>query len=184
MPTTDIMIDLETLGTTPDSVIVSIAAVKFDPFEDYQERGVTSDQLPTLNILVDIDGQTDRRIDDNTVTWWSQQDPLIQETVFSPIGRVSFADALDQLHRFIWNTGGRVWAQGTQFDIAMLEHAYRSINKAYPWQYSQARDSRTLLDLVAVNLPKATHDAVADCWRQIIGVQQALATLGIQRFVR
>jgi len=41
MPVTDVMIDLETLGTTPDSVIVSIAAVKFDPFEDYQERGVT-----------------------------------------------------------------------------------------------------------------------------------------------
>ena len=184
MPTTDIMIDLETLGTTPDSVIVSIAAVKFDPFDDYQTCGVTADQLPTLNILVDIDCQTDRRIDENTVIWWSQQDPLVQETVFSPIGRVSFADALDQLQRFIWNTGGRVWAQGTQFDIAMLEHAYRSVNRAYPWRYSQARDSRTLLDLVAVSLPNATHDAAADCWRQIIGVQQALAALGIQRFVR
>ena len=184
MPTTDIMIDLETLGTTPDSVIVSIAAVKFDPFDDYQTCGVTADQLPTLNILVDIDSQSDRQIDENTVIWWSQQDPQVQERVFNPVGRVNFTEALDQLHRFIWNTGGRVWAQGTQFDIAMLEHAFRSVNRAYPWQYSQARDSRTLLDLVAVNLPKATHDAVADCWRQIIGVQQALATLGIQRFVR
>ena len=71
MPTLDTMIDLETLGSTPDSVILSIAAVKFDPFDDYQDRGITPDQLPTLNILVDIDSQTDRRIDESTVAWWS-----------------------------------------------------------------------------------------------------------------
>ena len=82
MPTLDTMIDLETLGSTPDSVILSIAAVKFDPFDDYQDRGITPDQLPTLNILVDIDSQTDRRIDESTVAWWSQQDPVIQESVF------------------------------------------------------------------------------------------------------
>ena len=33
-PKTDIMIDLETLNTTPDSTILTIGAVKFDPFGD------------------------------------------------------------------------------------------------------------------------------------------------------
>ena len=32
---TQIMLDLETLGTKPDSVIVSIGAVKFSPTEIY-----------------------------------------------------------------------------------------------------------------------------------------------------
>lgn len=184
MPTLDIMIDIESLATQPDAVILSIAAVKFDPFDDYQEKGVDFQDLPTLNLLVDVDSQPNRVVSDSTLSWWGQQDPAVQERVFNTNGRLSFEQALGQLHKFIWNSGGRVWAQGTHFDISILEHAYRSLDQPYPWQYWQARDSRTLLDLVKVDLPNATHDAVADCHRQIVGVQKALATLGIQKFIR
>ena len=184
MATKEIMIDLETLGTKPDSVILSIAAVKFDAFDDYESRAISPAELPTLNLLVDIDSQQDRTVDNSTLDWWSKQDPSVQQKVFCPDGRVSFVNALDQLHRFVWNSGGRIWAQGTHFDITILEHAYRSLDRPYPWQYWQARDSRTVLDLVAVSLPNATHDAVADCWRQIVGVQKALSALGVQRFIR
>lgn len=184
MPLTDVMIDLETLGTTPDAVILGIAAVKFDPFDDYLEKGLDVTDLPALDLLVDVDTQPNRSVEDSTLEWWSKQDPVVQEKMFSTQGRVSFEQALEQLHQFVWNTGGRIWAQGTQFDISILEHSFRSLNRAYPWRYSQARDSRTLLDLVNVSLPNATHDAVADCFRQIVGVQKALATLGVNRFVR
>ena len=34
MAKTDIMIDLETLATSPDAAILTIGAVKFDPFGD------------------------------------------------------------------------------------------------------------------------------------------------------
>ena len=180
----DIMIDIESLATQPDAVILGIAAVKFNPFDDYAERGIEVAELPQLNLLLEIDSQPDRHVDPTTVDWWGKQDPVVQDSIFGDHARVSFTEALDQLHRFIWNSGGRVWAQGTQFDIAVLEHAYRSVARAYPWQYWQARDSRTLLDLVRVDLPVATHDAVADCYRQIVGVQKALGVLGVTKFVR
>jgi exodeoxyribonuclease VIII len=178
------MIDLETLATTPDAVILQIAAVKFDPFDDYLTRGVGLADLQTLDIMVDVDSQPDRNVNPETLDWWAQQDPQVQERIFSPDNRVAFKDALMTLHRFVWNSSGRIWCQGTSFDISILEHAYRAIDHPYPWRYWQARDSRTLLDLVAVNLPVATHDAVADCYRQATGVQQALATLGVTKFVR
>jgi hypothetical protein len=110
---------------------------------------------------------------------------VVQESIFGE-GHVRFtlAECLEQLHKFTWNSVGRIWAQGAQFDISILEHAYRSVNRAYPWQYWSVRDSRTLLDLVPVNLPSATHDAMEDCYRQIVGVQQALAQLGVEKFVR
>lgn len=180
----DTMIDLETLSATPDAVILQIAAVKFDPFDDYLERDISLSELPQLNLLVDLDSQPDRNINESTMQWWAQRDSEIQDRVFAAQGRVAFADAMQQTHRFIWNSSGRIWAQGTSFDISILEHAYRSLDQPYPWQYWQARDSRTLLDLVAVNLPPATHDALADCFRQIVGVQQALRRLGVSKFIR
>ena len=185
MITQDLMVDIETLATEPGALIVSIAAVKFDPFDDYRERGITAAHLPTLNLLVDIDSQQDRIINEQTVNWWAQQNAEVQESIFGEShARFTLADCLDQLHRFTWNSVSRVWAQGAQFDITILEHAYRSQNRAYPWQYWMGRDSRTVLDLVSVNLPTATHDAVQDCYRQIVGVQQALARLGVTQFVR
>ena len=180
----DTMIDLETLSATPDAVILQIAAVKFDPFDDYLERGVGTAELPCLNLLVDVDTQPGRNVSESSMQWWSQQDPQIQDRVFAAQGRVAFADAMQQTHRFIWNSSGRIWAQGTSFDISILEHAYRSLDQPYPWQYWQARDARTVMDLCRVDLPPATHDAVEDCFRQIVGVQKALLRLGVTRFIR
>lgn len=185
MQTIDTMIDIETLATEPGAVILSIAAVKFDPFDDYLKKGTRLGDLPTLNLLVDIDSQQDRVINNDTVDWWSKQSDVVQESIFGPDHvRFTLGEALDQLHKFFWNSGGRIWAQGTQFDITILEHAYRSVDRTPPWQYWQARDSRTLLDLVAVDLPPATHDAVEDCYRQIVGVQKALFHLGVEKFIR
>lgn len=181
----DTMIDLETIATEPGAAIVSIAAVKFDPFDDYLSKGVNVSQLSTLNILVDLESQSDRVISDDTLNWWAQQSEVVRESIFGAEHvRYSLTDSLEKLHKFLWNSTGRIWAQGTHFDITILEHAYRSINRAYPWQYWQARDSRTLLDLAPVNLPPATHDALDDCYRQITGVQQALRHLGVTQFIR
>ena len=62
-----IMIDIETLATTPDAVVMSVGAVKFDP---------TSDQPPTSKTLwrPDIDEQTerDRHVSESTLEWWSK----------------------------------------------------------------------------------------------------------------
>jgi hypothetical protein len=178
------MIDIETLATDPDAVIVSIAAVKFDPFDDYRQKGVTVGDLPGFNMLIDIDSQPDRKISDSTLNWWSQQDPVVQESIFGESHpRHTLTEGLEALHKFIWNSGGRVWAQGTHFDIAILEHAYRSINRAYPWQYWQAMDVRTVMNLYRVPMPPATHDAMEDCFRQIIGLQKALKGLDVKAFV-
>ena len=60
------MIDLETLGVEPDSVIMTLGAVKFDPFSD------TEPHTP-LYLRVDVEEQSEkynRTIDENTLAWW------------------------------------------------------------------------------------------------------------------
>ena len=74
-----LMIDLETLATTPEATVLTIGACKFDP------NGNTIDD--TLYMRVEIDSQ-DRDIDPNTLEWWSKQDKQIQEEAFSDADRI------------------------------------------------------------------------------------------------
>lgn len=179
----DVMVDIETLGISPESVILSIAAVRFEPFEVTKDLG----SLEAIQILIDVDTQVDnykRMIDDSTVEWWTKQDAAVKEVIFSESGRVDLPEALKQLSKFCWNKMGRLWAQGPSFDCVLLEHAYRQTGVPRPWQYYQVRDSRTLLDLVEVKQESVTHDSIEDCRRQISGVQQALNKLNVTKFIR
>ena len=57
------MIDLETLGVEPDSVIITVGAIKFDPYTDVEPHS-------GLYLRCDIEEQSEqlgRTIDDNTI---------------------------------------------------------------------------------------------------------------------
>jgi exodeoxyribonuclease VIII len=87
--------------------------------------------------------------------------------------------ALDELGRLIWHSK-RIWAHGPTYDMTILEHAYKSLNKALPWQYYLVRDSRTVFGLwPELEAPPATHNALEDCRRQIGMLQNTLAHLGV-----
>jgi hypothetical protein len=64
----DIMIDMETLSTDPNCVILTIGAVRFDPMGN----GVAE----KLELRPEIDSQTeefDRHINPDTLRWWGEQ---------------------------------------------------------------------------------------------------------------
>ena len=64
---TDIMIDLETLNTTPDAAILTIGAVKFDPFGSE----VKEPKMDSFYCKVDLDS-CDRiglTTNDDTIAW-------------------------------------------------------------------------------------------------------------------
>ena len=57
------MIDLETLGVNPDSVIITVGAIKFNPFDN-------AEPYNPLYLRCDIEEQSEnlnRKIDDNTM---------------------------------------------------------------------------------------------------------------------
>ena len=61
-----IMVDLETLGTAPGSVILSIGAVRFDV-----EKGLLDEFY--VNIDVESSQRLGLTIDGDTVMWWLKQ---------------------------------------------------------------------------------------------------------------
>ena len=176
MANTDIMIDLETLNTTPDSTILTIGAVKFDPFG----KELQDPKMDSFYVKVDLDS-CDRiglTTNDDTIAWWANQSKEAQAAAFDPDGRISIEDAFAQLYKFCWGAK-RVWANGSCFDIIICEHVFRKIGRAIPWSFWEVRDVRTAFDL-GINPqrpPVTAHHALEDAWNQAVGIQNVYNTL-------
>ena len=107
MAKTAIMIDLETLSTDTDAAILSIGAVKFDPFEDE----LTNPQMDKFYARISLENDLNLSISDSTLEWWAKQSQEAQDEAFSEENRIDIADAFDQLYKFCWGAK-QVWSNG------------------------------------------------------------------------
>ena len=176
MALTDVMIDLETLATSTDAAILTIGAVKFDPFgSELKEPNMKS-----FYVRVDLDSCDEIGLvtNDDTIAWWAQQDKSAQDEAFSSENRIHIRDAFEQLYKFCWGAQ-RVWSNGSGFDIIICETVFNRIQKAVPWSFWQARDCRTAFDLGidAKRPPVLKHHALEDAWNQAVGIQNVYNTL-------
>jgi 3' exoribonuclease, RNase T-like len=169
----DLMIDLEGLGTGPDTTILTIAAQAFDPFGNgYHDQQYYA--------RITLESQPNRSIEQGTLDWWATQPSAAKDEAFMEEGRVPLDVALDSLGKLIWHAK-RVWAQGPTYDMNILEHAYKSYGKALPWQFYSVRDSRTVFSLwPGLPKPPTSHHALEDCRRQIGMLQATLKQLDVK----
>jgi len=167
--TTHATIDLETLDVIPSATILSLGAVKFDPFSD-------SEPHSELYLKISIDDQDvlNRTTSDSTIAWWSRQDPKIMEETFDQTNAVSVEEALRQLNKWIVGVD-EIWGQGHGFDMTMLEDLYRSIGKPVPWNFWQVSDSRTITKRMPrdprKDMQTDLHNALADAYYQAKSIQ-------------
>ncbi|MCX7594398.1 MAG: 3'-5' exoribonuclease [Fischerella sp.] len=175
----DIMLDLETLATKPGAVILTLGAVKFDPY---------SDQEPFAPIYLkpDVDKQIEmgRLVNEDTLKWWSEQDEHIRNDSMSSGDRISLNEFTHQLNRYCVGVN-RIWCQGPVFDIAMLENFYFQLGVPLPWGYGQIRDSRTLFDLIGdprSEMQTDAHNSLADSYYQAIAVQKVYNRLNLKNY--
>jgi len=179
----DIMIDMETLDTSPNCVILTIGVVRFDPYGD----GV-SQKLELRPTIEDQTEQFNRVINDDTIRWWGEQSPDAIEEAMGDRGRISFRECMEQLYKFSWNRRA-VWSNGASFDVVVAETAFRQAlsdrPNPIPWPFYTVRDTRTLYEVAGVKLKDGgyttTHKAVEDAERQAIVVQEAYRKLGMKR---
>jgi hypothetical protein len=176
MANTDIMIDLETLATSTDAAILTIGAVKFDPFgREAQEPSMTP-----FYVRVDLDSCDEIGLvtNDDTIAWWANQSKEAQEEAFNTDDRIHIRDAFEQLYKFCWGAK-RVWSNGSCFDIVICEHVFKKVNRAVPWKFWEVRDVRTAFDLGINPLrpPVTAHHALQDAWNQAVGIQNVYNTL-------
>lgn len=176
----DVMIDIETLGTAANSVPLSIGAVRFS------DRGLEEE----FYCVVNTDSCVSRGlvIEERTVLWWAEQGEAARAVLEESALGLALPIALNALSSsFDWaNT--RVWCNGLNFDLPILDTAYRACGMMAPWAYYNGRDYRTFKaefsrDLVARLQvePTVAHHALADAKAQALTL---LALRAEQRDVR
>lgn len=175
MATLAAMVDLETLSTRHDAVILTLGGVKFNPF---------TKQEPSDPIYLKFDADWQilqgRSYDDDTVAWWGRQDLEIQEEAMGEEGRVSVDEGMELFRKWVWNSD-TIWANGSIFDVMVLENLCHQNKLPVPWNYFDVRDVRTIFNLgIHPGMDKsALHNALADAYEQAIGVQNVITQLGL-----
>lgn len=190
-PNLHVSIDLESLSTSPAAVILSIGAVAFCEDTGRSAHFVT---------VVSINSQSDRQVDASTLQWWEQQSPearLILDLANEP-DAPTLTQALDMFTDWIGSFGNEydvhVWGNGSDFDVAMLSHAFKQRSPFVPWHFKKARDMRTLYDITArfaldikAYIPSVgvAHNALDDAQYQANIIHESLRQIGlIARFIR
>jgi hypothetical protein len=165
----DLMVDIETFGTKPGSVILSIAAVSFDI-----ETGKT-EAIFHQNIDLNSSVEKGLKIEANTVLWWLEQSKEAQRTITEVSHRNKLPNVLKLFGMWIsdyFPKDVRIWGNSARFDLGILEAAYDACNLRLPWNHYSECDVRTLV-MFAPQIKKETqfigvkHNPIDDCKHQI-----------------
>lgn len=176
-----VMLDLETLGTSPGSAFVQVGMVIFypDAHPPLERRG--KDFL--VNVCLTSALFAGLTIDPSTVQWWRNQPAPQQRRLYG--GRpldLAMAKVLEWWQERQLPKETPVWAQGTNFDVSLIDKGFHTVGLRAPWAYNSPRDTRTLYwtaeRLGWKRLQRdpiwLAHSAVDDCHAQIDQVLSAL----------
>lgn len=160
---TDVMIDIETAGTKPGCIILSIGAVSLSTNDGFYIR---------------IDPQSSREAglsaSAQTMAWWKKQPQNVRDEAFSGIAHVQ--EALLQFSDWLIQQGEiRVWGNGASFDVPILEAAYEKCGIKVPWKYWQSMCYRTMKNLyphIQFVEPDMKHSAIEDARAQAVHLKQ------------
>jgi DNA polymerase III epsilon subunit-like protein len=164
-----VMIDLETMGLSPNGAIASIGAVRFDPFS-YEMRD-------PFHLVVDLSGQDalGRAFTGSTVTWWLQQSEAARAALYRG-DRLRLPAALAQFATW-YGHSAPTWAYGSTFDHTILDGAFKACKLPNPVHYRDQLCMRGLVKLAGIEcpvVPGEAHNALDDAQRQARWVQKIL----------
>lgn len=159
----DLMLDLETMSTSPKAAVVAIGAVMFD-----LERGELGQ---TFYTSVDLTScmRVGCHVDGETIAWWLNQNEQARKAITTDTTPLS--SALIRFAGFVETHGGgeekvRIWGNGSDFDNVILASAYARVHLNRPWRHYHNRCYRTMRGLYPkLEVPRdenEKHHALAD----------------------
>jgi len=145
----EVMIDIETLSTMPNALVLTIGAIIFDRNDAIKELK----ECKQFYYKVEKSSceKLDMHVDPETKKWWSRQSKDAQYEVFyDENNRLHLDEVLKKLSEFIKDCN-YVWSNSPNFDCVILENAFRKCDIEVPWKFWQLRDTRTVYDIGNVN---------------------------------
>ena len=163
------MIDIETLGQGPESMVLSIAAVKFD-----QDQVLKSIELYPDLTEQQLQGQ---KIEVNTLEWWINHKEIL--STYLQKHRKNLTFCYYQLAFFLFEKGHQtqIWSKSPRFDLQILENLWK--NQPHLWDYRSQGDVRAAefklkQKQIPLTRPEQAHNSLSDCLAQVANVQKLL----------
>lgn len=177
----DFAVDLETLGRQAGCAILSIGCVAFDP--DPSGGGLRHEFYRELQLAPQF--RAGFTVEAATLRWWASQENrgvLTGTDGKGEVVRTGPEDAYLDLAAFVSMHGAedsRLWAVGTDFDVAMLRWMFDHYGLKWPLHYGVSRDVRTLCDVTgfdrdAFQVEGRPHHALDDARYAAMLVREAL----------
>ncbi|MCT7633891.1 3'-5' exonuclease [Aliarcobacter butzleri] len=165
-----IMIDIETLGTNSNALVVSISAVIFDmssnAIGDTFEVGLNEQQQLEKGAI----------IDQSTVDWWDKQSDEAK-TMLNRLQKIDVEFALNEFNNWIKNNFSapskiKLWGNGATFDNVIVRNLFERHGIDFIIPYYADKDVRTLAYVAKVNtfsykFEGVKHYGIDDCMHQI-----------------
>lgn len=175
---THVMVDLETLGTKPGCMLLSIGAVRFDPKGDPNDPNTISGEF-YHNIKLDEQHAGGLTMSHQTVGWWLKQSDKARAMLL--YDKIPLGETMRNFEGyFIEENSQAIWSHGMNFDIPIIDHCMELCGIKPPWGWTRIRDTRTIFDM-ADSWPDRSkgiyHYALDDAFNQARAVQMAYFNL-------
>ena len=174
------MIDIETLSTKNNALILTIGAIKFDRKDNIEELK----DMETFYYRIEIESSKNigMDIDPDTLKWWDTQEDEAKFEALINTDRKPIKIVLAKLSLFLRGVH-YFWANSPNFDCIILENAYKMCNLVVPWKFWSLRDCRTVYDLANIKLNSVgitKHNSLDDCYNQIVCLKKSLKKLRVK----
>lgn len=151
-----LLIDIETLGTDPDAVVLSIACVPFMlDVHTYFSELVNAGFVVKLHVQEQIKTHH-RTVEDSVAKWWKSQPKEIFDAQVRPSPNdMGLKEGLTLFNKFVAGIEGYnfnesyVWSRGNNFDFPILKSLYKDAGIGVPYNDWRVRDVRTAIDIMA-----------------------------------
>jgi 3'-5' exoribonuclease Rv2179c-like domain len=178
-----IMVDLETMGTNTNSIILSIAAIRFVP--------QTGKHMGKFYRKINIDSYEKDKFtfDGDTLKWWMSQSQEARNEAFCGDDRLPIKKVLEEFITWCRNISGNAivkpWSHGASFDIPIVAFVMKHYKLKEPWGFTDIRDTRTYYETLDFDFKTVgsvpvggkilpAHHPLGDCARQIEGIRLAI----------
>lgn len=180
---TDIMLDIETLDTTPRAAVLSIAAVAFNRNALLED----SQRLPYFYRRCKP-GFGKYNTSYGTFEFWMKQSDAARQALFVDAWEMfPTLDALAEFYRqnTVQDGSASVWCLPGSFDLPILENTFHVEHVKVPWKYDAVACLRTVYKLAGITKedrvpPTLAHDALSDAISQIETLRVALRRISVR----
>jgi hypothetical protein len=144
--------DVETLGKESNSVILSMAAIYFNPDDKPSPKEMLDGSFFVKFDVADQMKRLQRKVGKTTMQWWAKQCDIVREASFKPSPKhdMKFEDGYELMRKWAESKNDAncwVWARGN-LDQLVLDSIEEQLEIKPIWTFSRWRDVRTAVDFL------------------------------------